>query len=81
MEQAREALKKLNVFAEKAARTDLFREGKRLPGGPNRVWSQCHESFAFRPHPARCWLRFLHRHTADSEMEAPAVVLDWTASP
>jgi len=47
MEQAREALKKLNVFAEKAARMGLFREGRVASGEPNRVWSERHESFAF----------------------------------
>jgi hypothetical protein len=71
MEQAREALKKLNVFAENTARMGLFREGRWLPASANRVWSERHESFAFRLHPARCWLRFLRRHTADSEMEPP----------
>jgi hypothetical protein len=71
MEQAREALKKLNVFAEKAARMGLFREGRWLPASANRVRSERHESFAFRLHPARCWLRFLRRRTADSEREPP----------
>jgi hypothetical protein len=61
MEQAREALKKLNVFAEKAARMGLFREERVASGEPNRVWSERHESFAFRLHRARGWLRFRHR--------------------
>jgi hypothetical protein len=69
MEQAREALKKLNVFAENTARMGLFRERRQLPASANRVWSERHESFAFRLHPARCWLRLLRRHTVDSEIE------------
>jgi len=61
MEQAREALKKLNVFAEKAARMGLFREGRVASGEPNRAWSERHESFAFRLRRARGWLRFRRR--------------------
>jgi hypothetical protein len=52
MEQAREPLKKLNVFAEKAARMGLFCEAGWLPASANRVWSERHESFVFRLHPA-----------------------------
>jgi hypothetical protein len=76
MEQAREALKKLNVFAENTARMGLFREGRSLPASANRAWSERHESFAFRLHPAGCWLRFLGRRTADSEMKPPGGRLD-----
>jgi hypothetical protein len=76
MEQAREALKKLNVFAENTARMGLFREGRSLPASANRVWSHRHESFAFRLHPARCWILFLRRHTADPEMRPPGGGLD-----
>ena len=64
-----------NVFAENTARMGLFREGRSLPASANRAWSERHESFAFRLHPARCWLR---RRTADSEMKPPGGGLDRT---
>jgi hypothetical protein len=48
MEQAWEALKKLNVFAEKAGRIALVPWGMMAPGSLESVSSERHQSFAFR---------------------------------
>jgi hypothetical protein len=61
MEPAPEALKKLNVFAKNASRTGWFHEQMWLPAVSNQTWSERHQSFAFRLHQARGWLRSVRR--------------------